>query len=391
MISKIELRYGMNPHQKPASVCMPNGESLPFTVLNGNPGMINLLDALNGWALVQELSSLTALPAAASFKHASPSGVGLGIEVPLTLRESYFNADLHLSPVASAYIRARGTDRLSSFGDMIAISHPVDISTAAVIAREVSDGIIAPAYDPDAFEILKQKRAGKYLILQMDPHYQPQSSECREVFGVRLCQERHQRSASPTDFENVVTKRKVISPLAMRDFLIAWVTLKYTQSNSICFVKDGQTIGVAAGQQSRLHSVRLAAAKADHWFLRQHPRALHLPFKPGLKRPERDNAVDQFLNAGDEKPALDLWKEIFINVPAPLSAHERAEWLSGQVGVTLGSDAFFPFRDSLDRAARSGVSHVLQPGGSTRDEEVIKAADEYGMLMVFSGIRLFHH
>ncbi|HWS23789.1 MAG TPA: phosphoribosylaminoimidazolecarboxamide formyltransferase [Anaerolineales bacterium] len=391
MTNKLDLRYGMNPHQKPASVSMPNGANLPFTVLNGSPGMINLLDALNGWALVQELSKLTSLPAAASFKHASPSGVGLGIEVPLTLRESYFSADLHLSPVASAYVRARGTDRLSSFGDLIASSHPVDESMAAVIAREVSDGIIAPAYEPDALEILKKKRSGNYLILQMDADYQPQSAECREVFGVRLCQERHQRPISPADFEKVVTNRKEISRLAMRDFLIAWVTLKYTQSNSICFVKDGQTIGVAAGQQSRLHSVRLAADKADQWFLRQHPRTLRLPFQPGLKRPERDNAIDLFLNATEEKPSPELLKKVFTGTPVPLSATERSEWLNGQVGVTLGSDAFFPFRDSLDRAARSGVSHVLQPGGSARDEEVISAANEYGMLMVFTGIRLFHH
>ena len=391
MTSKIDLRYGMNPHQKPASVSMPKGANLPFTVLNGSPGMINLLDALNGWALVQELSKLTALPAAASFKHTSPSGVGLGIEVPLTLRESYFSDDLHLSPVASAYVRARGADRLSAFGDLIASSHPVDASMAAVISREVSDGIIAPAYEPDALETLKKKRSGNYLILQMDEDYQPQSSECRDVFGVQLCQERHQHPISPADFEKVVTNRKDISRLTMRDFLLAWVTLKYTQSNSICFVIDGQTIGVAAGQQSRLHSVRLAASKADQWFLRQHPRTLHLPFQPGLKRPERDNAIDLFLNAAEEKPSPELLMKVFTSIPDPLSAAERSEWLSGQVGVTLGSDAFFPFRDSVDRAARSGVSYVLQPGGSARDEEVISAANEYGMLMVFTGIRLFHH
>lgn len=370
---------------------MPNGQPLPFSILNGNPGMINLLDGLNGWALVKDLSFLTGLPAAASFKHVSPSGVGLGIELPPALRESYFLGDSDLSPIANAYLRARGADRLSSFGDMIALSHKVDKNCAEVIAREVSDGIIAPAFQPAALEILRKKRDGKYLILQMDPDYQPDLIEYRDVYGVRLGQQRHHILPNPDDLGKIVTKKNIITDLALRDMLIAWVTLKYTQSNSICFVKDGQTIGVAAGQQSRLHSVRLAASKADNWFLRQHPRALHLPFLPGLKRPERDNAVDQFLNATELKPALSTWHKLFTNIPAPLSPQERSEWLSGLIDVTLGSDAFFPFRDSLDRAARSGVNFVLQPGGSTRDPEVIQAADENDMVMVFTGVRLFHH
>lgn len=391
MADTLRLRYGMNPHQVPAEVRMPNGGALPFSTLNGSPGMINLLDALNAWALVKELSELAGYPASASFKHVSPSGVALGLEVPVSLRESYFLGSEKLSQVANAYARARGTDRLSSFGDMIAISHPVDASAAALIAREVSDGIIAPGYDADALEILKKKRGGNYLVLQMDKDFEPIEEEVRDVFGVRLVQARDTKKPIANDFTNVVTQRKTINQLSRRDLLVAWVTLKYTQSNSVCFVKDGQTIGVAAGQQSRLHSVRLAADKADHWFLRQHPRALHLPFLPNLKRPERDNAVDQYLQSGVHKPTTAHWDKIFTNIPAPLTQAEKAEWLVGLCGVTLGSDAFFPFRDSIDRAARSGVDIVLQPGGSARDSEVISAADEHAMTMVFTGTRLFHH
>lgn len=391
MTESMSLRYGMNPHQTSAAVRMPNGGALPFTALNGSPGLINLLDALNAWALVKELAELAGLPAAASFKHVSPSGAAIGIEVPIPLRESYFLGSEKLSQVANAYARARGADRLSSFGDMIAISHTVDASAAALIAREVSDGIIAPSYDADALEILKKKRGGKYLVLQMDKDYEPDQEEIRDVYGVRLVQTRDGKIPVNADMSNIVTKNKTIDQLTLRDLLIAWITLKYTQSNSICFVKDGQTIGVAAGQQSRLHSVRLAAEKADHWFLRQHPRVLQLPFVPELKRPERDNAVDQYLNRAVNKPTPANWNKIFTNVPDPLSPDERSAWLESLRGVTLGSDAFFPFRDSIDRAARSGVDHVLQPGGSTRDEEVIAAADEYGMTMVLTGTRLFHH
>jgi len=370
---------------------MKSDAELPISVLNGAPGYINLLDALNSWQLVRELSAAAHLPAAASFKHVSPSGAAVAHPLSDILKKIYFVDDLELSPLAVAYARARGVDRMSSFGDFIALSDTVDVPTAKLISREVSDGVIAPAYDPAALEILKKKKQGKYLALQIDPNYEPALLETRDVFGVTFEQRRHDRAVTPSDFSNIVTQKKDLPASALRDMLIAWITLKYTQSNSVCYVADGQTIGVGAGQQSRVHCARLAGAKADLWRLRQHPKVLALPFKAEIKRPDRDNAIDQFLQPDTTDAEKQNWTNIFTQTPQSLSPEERRAWLDGMSNVTLGSDAFFPFRDSIDRAAKSGVSYVLQPGGSTRDEDVIAACDEYGMTMVFSGIRLFHH
>jgi phosphoribosylaminoimidazolecarboxamide formyltransferase/IMP cyclohydrolase len=390
MTKEIPLRYGTNPHQSPARAHMKKGE-LPFQALNGAPGYINLLDALNSWQLVRELKQALCLPSAASFKHVSPSGAAVGIPLPDALRQAYFADDLDLSPLAAAYARARGVDRMSSFGDWIALSDPVDVSTAKLISREVSDGIIAPAYDPEALEILKGKKKGKYTILQIDPGYAPEPIESREVYGVTLEQHRNDRSVNREDFKNIVTKNKALPEAAIRDMMVAWIALKYTQSNSVCFTADGQTIGVGAGQQSRIHCTRLAGVKADLWRLRQHPAVLGLKFRPGIARPDRDNAIDQFLR-DDVTPAERAgWDSIFSEMPQPMTQEEKRSWLDGLKDVVLGSDAFFPFRDSIDRAVQSGVRYVLQPGGSNRDDAVIRACDEYGMVMVFSGIRLFHH
>ncbi len=390
MTKEITLRYGANPHQIPARVFMQAGE-LPIQVLSGAPGYINLLDALNSWQLVKELRQALNLPAAASFKHVSPSGAAVGLPLSETLKKIYFVEDNDLSPLACAYARARGVDRMSSFGDWIALSDRVDASAARLIAHEVSDGIIAPGYEPDALAILAEKKKGQYVVVQIDPAYQPGALERREVFGITFEQHRNDRPVSREDLKNIVTARKNFSEPVMRDMLIAWITLKYTQSNSVCFVADGQVIGVGAGQQSRVHCVRLAGTKADLWYLRQHPRVLGLPFKPGLKRPDRDNAIDQFLQPEVTPAEKTAWGEIFTEIPAQFTPAERRAWLDTSQGVTLGSDAFFPFRDSIDRAALSGVTYVLEPGGSNRDDAVIQAADEYGMTMVFSGIRLFHH
>jgi phosphoribosylaminoimidazolecarboxamide formyltransferase/IMP cyclohydrolase len=390
MTKEILLRYGANPHQTPARAYMKTGE-LPITVLSGSPGYINLLDALNSWQLVKELRQASGLPAAASFKHVSPSGAAVAVPLSETLKRIYFVDDLDLSPLAIAYARARGVDRMSSFGDWIALSDTVDLPTATLIAREVSDGVIAPAYQPEAFDILAKKKQGKYVIVQMDPAYKPDLLEQREVYGITFEQRRNDRPVTVDDFKNIVTKNKDLPESAMRDMLVAWVTLKYTQSNSVCYTFDGQTIGVGAGQQSRVHCVRLAGTKADLWYLRQHPRVLDLPFKPGIKRPDRDNAVDQFLQPDVTATEKEAWKDIFTKIPSPLTVEKRRAWLNKLHDVTLGSDAFFPFRDSIDRAAISGVRYVLQPGGSTRDADVIAACDEYGITMVFSGVRLFHH
>ncbi|MGQ9832967.1 MAG: phosphoribosylaminoimidazolecarboxamide formyltransferase [Candidatus Villigracilaceae bacterium] len=391
MAKELSLRYGCNPHQTPARVFVAQGE-LPFAVRNGAPGYINLLDALNAWQLVKELRTALGYPAAASFKHVSPSGVGTAA-APLseTLRQIYAVADLELSPLAEAYARARGADRLSSFGDWVALSDKVDLPTARLLAREVSDGVIAPDYEPQALEILRKKKGGKYLILQIDPSYEPTLMESRQVFGITLEQRRNDRLVSREDLSNIVTRNKELPASAIRDMIVAWVTLKYTQSNSVCFAIDGQVIGVGAGQQSRVHCVRLAGMKADLWHLRQHPTVLGLKFRPEIKRPDRDNAIDQFLREDITPREKAAWNEIFAEIPRPLTAEEKQRWLTGMNEVVLGSDAFFPFRDSIDRAAVSGVKYVLQPGGSTRDEEVIQACDEYGMVMVFSGVRLFHH
>jgi len=392
MSSSLLLRYGINPQQAPARVFMTIGADLPITVLNGSPGYINLLDALNSWQLVRELKVALDIPAAASFKHVSPAGVAVANPLSDVLQRAYFVDDLELSPLATAYARARGADRLCSFGDWIALSDTVDESVARLIAREVSDGIIAPAYEPAAFQLLKTKKQGKYAIIQMDPSYAPANAEeIRDVFGIRFEQHRHDRRVSVSDFSNVVTARKDLPESAIRDLTIAWITLKYTQSNSVCLVADGQAIGVGAGQQSRIHCVRLAAQKADLWWLRQHPSVLDLPFRAGLKRPDRDNAIDQFLRDDITPREKTAWEEVFAQKPRQLSLDEKREWLDRLDSVTLGSDAFFPFRDSIDRAAVSGVKYVLEPGGSTRDDSVIQAANEYGMTMIFSGVRLFHH
>lgn len=391
MTSSHTLRYGTNPQQSPARIFMKSGADLPISILGSSPGYINLLDALNAWQLVRELRQATGLPAAASFKHVSPSGAALAVPLTDVLRKIYFVDDLELSPLAEAYARARGVDRMSSFGDFIALSDTVDVATARVIAREVSDGVIAPAYEPAALDILKVKKAGKYAIIQIDPAYEPDLTESRDVFGLSFEQRRHDRPVTPDDLSNIVTSLRELPPQALRDMTVAWITLKYTQSNSVCYVKDGQTIGVGAGQQSRVHCTRLAGSKADLWYLRQHPRVLDLPFRPGSHRPDRDNAIDQFLQADVTAAEKANWSNVFSSIPAQLTGEERRTWLDSLSGVTLGSDAFFPFRDSIDRAARSGVRYVLQPGGSNRDEDVIAACHEYGMSMVFSGVRLFHH
>ncbi|MFH1524129.1 MAG: phosphoribosylaminoimidazolecarboxamide formyltransferase [Chloroflexota bacterium] len=390
MTKEISLRYGANPHQTPARVYMKKGE-LPITVLSSAPGYINLLDALNSWQLVKELKHATGLPAATSFKHVSPSGAAVAVPLSETLKQIYFVDDIELSPLATAYARARGVDRMSSFGDWIALSETVDVPTARLIAREVSDGVIAPAYEPKALKILAKKKGGKYVVIQMDLEYEPEQLETREIYGISLEQRRNDRPVTPDDFKNIVTKNKELPAEAIRDMLVAWITLKYTQSNSVCYILDGQTIGVGAGQQSRVHCVRLAGLKADLWYLRQHPVVLALPFKPGIKRADRDNAIDQFLQPDITAKEKAAWGDIFTEIPRQLSAEERRGWLDSLKGVTLGSDAFFPFRDSIDRAAMSGVRYVLEPGGSTRDADVIAACDEYGMTMAFSGVRLFHH
>jgi phosphoribosylaminoimidazolecarboxamide formyltransferase/IMP cyclohydrolase len=390
LAKEITLRYGANPHQIPARAFAKQGD-LPIHVLNSAPGYINLLDALNSWQLVRELKQATGIPAAASFKHVSPSGAAVGIPLPEPLRKACWVNDLNLSPLAAAYARARGVDRMSSFGDWIALSETVDSATAHLIHREVSDGIIAPAYEPEALAILSSKKGGKYVVLQIDPAYEPEAMESREVFGITLEQRRNDRPVKREDLRNVVTRRKDLPDSAVRDMMVAWIALKYTQSNSVCFAADGQVIGVGAGQQSRIHCTRLAGVKADLWRLRQHPSVLGLKFLPGVKRPDRDNAIDQYLR-DDVTPAEKAgWKAIFAETPAPLPEEEKRRFLDGMQDVVLGSDAFFPFRDSIDRASQSGVCYVLQPGGSTRDDAVIQACDEYGMTMVFSGVRLFHH
>jgi len=390
-MKELTLRYGTNPNQVPARVYMQDGSELPIAVLGGSPGYINLLDALNAWQLVRELRGTIGLPAATSFKHVSPSGAAVAVSLPDTLRKIYFVDDMELSPLATAYARARGVDRMSSFGDFIALSDTVDAPTAKLIAREVSDGVIAPGYEPEALEILKKKKQGKYAVIQIDPDYELQITETRQVFGISMEQRRNDRPVTRADFTNIVTKCKDLPESAVRDMFIAWITLKFTQSNSVCYVVDGQTIGVGAGQQSRVHCARLAGSKADLWRLRQHPSVLALPFKEGVKRPDRDNAIDQFLQPDVTEAEKKNWTNVFTSIPDQLTSEERRAWLNGLTDVVLGSDAFFPFRDSIDRAAKSGVKYVLQPGGSNRDEDVIAACDEYGMTMVFSGLRLFHH
>lgn len=388
--NEMTLRYGMNPHQRPARVYVERGE-LPFEVLNGSPGYINLLDALNAWQLVRELGRATGLPAAASFKHVSPAGAALGVPLSPAERAACFVEDLELSPIAAAYARARGADRMSSFGDWIALSEPCDVATARIIRREVSDGVIAPDYEPRALEMLRRKRDGGYRVLRIDRDDEPSEMERRQVFGVTLEQRRNDAAITPELFANRVTSRKDIPAEAMRDLLVATIALKYTQSNSVCFAHNGQVTGVGAGQQSRVHCTRLAATKSDLWFLRQHPAVLNLQFAEGVPRAQRNNAIDLFLMDDLSRAEQEAWERSFAVVPERLSAEAKAEWLARFSGVALSSDAFFPFRDSIDRAQRSGVGYVAQPGGSVNDDDVIAACNEYGMVMAFTGLRLFHH
>jgi phosphoribosylaminoimidazolecarboxamide formyltransferase/IMP cyclohydrolase len=388
--NQIELRYGTNPHQKPARAFVSDG-NLPFEVVNGRPGYINLLDALNSWQLVRELKQSLGLPAAASFKHVSPAGAAVSVPLTNTLKQIYFTGDVALSPLANAYARARGADRISSFGDFIGLSDPVDLPTAQLIRREVSDGVIAPGYAPEALALLKEKKKGNYCLLQIDPDYEPAELEQRQVFGVTLEQKHNDLVPSAADLTNIVTNNQSLTESAVRDILVALIALKYTQSNSVCFAYQGQVIGMGAGQQSRIHCTRLAGTKADTWFLRQHPRVLALPFREKIGRPNRDNAIDQYLL--DHLPPAEeaIWLENFTERPQRLTAEEKRQWLDQQSGGTLGSDAFFPFRDSIDRAQQSGVSYVAQPGGSVRDDLVIDACNEYNMVMALTHTRLFHH
>lgn len=387
---ELKMKYGCNPHQKPARLYNKNGE-LPITLINGSPSYINFADALNSWQLVKELSEATGLPAAASFKHVSPAGAAVGIPLNDTLRKAYRIENENISPIAAAYARARGADRLSSFGDFVAISHKIDIDTANILKTEVSDGIIAPDYDDEALEILKSKKRGTYVIMKMDKDYSPDDIESRDIFGITIEQMRNNAIITKDSFNDIVSDYKTITPEATRDLLIATITLKYTQSNSVCFAYDGQVIGCGAGQQSRVHCTRLAAEKADNWMLRQHPRVLSMQFKEGLKNPAKDNAIDLYLRDDITDAELKEWETLFEVVPEKLTALEKAQWIQNFGDVSFSSDAFFPFRDSIDRAAVSSVKYVAQPGGSIRDQEVIDACNTYGMAMCLTGLRLFHH
>ena len=393
-MNELQLKYGCNPNQKPSRIYMEGGEELPITVLCGNPGYINFLDALNGWQLVTELKRETGLPAAASFKHVSPAGAAVGLPLTKTLRRIYWVDDMKedLSPLACAYARARGADRMSSFGDFISLSDECDADTASIIRREVSDGVIAPGYTEEALEILRAKKNGKYVVLRMDPDYRPAAIEHKQVYGVTFEQGRQDLVINDAFLQNVVTKNRELPPEALRDIKIALITLKYTQSNSVCFVKDGQAIGVGAGQQSRVHCTRLAGSKADNWYLRQSPQVLNLPFRDDLRRADRDNAIDVYIGEWYEDVLADgAWEKVFTEKPPVFTAQEKRAWLDTLTGVTLGSDAFFPFSDNIERAHKSGVQYVAEPGGSVRDDAVIECCDKYGMAMVFTGIRLFHH
>ena len=392
-MNEIQLKYGCNPNQKPSRIFMENGGDLPVTVLNGKPGYINFLDAFNGWQLVSDLKRSTGVSAAASFKHVSPAGAAIGLPLSDTMKKIYFvDENEELSPIACAYARARGADRMSSYGDFIALSDVCDLSAAKLIKKEFSDGIIAPGYDSDALELLKEKKKGTYAVIQIDPDYVPAQLERKQVYGITFEQGRNDVSLDESILTNIVTKNRDLTDMAKKDMLISLITLKYTQSNSVCFVKDGQAIGVGAGQQSRVHCVRLAASKADNWYLRQSPKVLELPFRTDIKRADRDNAIDNYIGEYYMDVLADgEWEKVFTRKPDIFTAEEKAAWLSGMKDVTLGSDAFFPFSDSIDRGAKSGVKYVVQPGGSIRDDLVIEACDRYGMVMVCNGIRLFHH
>lgn len=393
-MNEFQLKYGTNPNQKPARIFMADGSDLPVTILNGKPGYINFLDAFNSYQLVRDLKKALGQPAAASFKHVSPAGAAIGLPLDETLRKMYhISAEAELSPLACAYARARGADRMSSFGDWIALSDVCDLATAKLIQHEVSDGIIAPGYDADALEVLKSKKKGNYNIVAIDPDYTPAPLERRTVFGVTFEQGRQDLEISvDTMLQNFVTENKTVTDAQKRDLIMSLIVLKYTQSNSVCYVQDGQTIGVGAGQQSRIHCTRLAGNKADNWYLRQHPKALGLQFLDTLRRPDRDNAIDVYLSDEYEDVLREgVWQTKFKVKPEPLTAQEKKEWIATQTGVTVGSDAFFPFGDNVERARKSGVSYIVEPGGSIRDDNVIETANRYHMVMAFTGMRLFHH
>ena len=394
-MKEFELQYGCNPNQKPAKIFMDGGEELPIEILCGRPGFINFLDAFNSWQLVKELKAALGLPAVTSFKHVSPTSAAVGIPLPEKLKKACFVDDiegLDESPLACAYARARGTDRMCSFGDWVALSDVCDVTTAKLIQREVSDGVIAPGYEPEALEILKSKRKGNYNIVKIDPHYVPAEIEHKHVFGITFEQGRNNFEINRALLSNIVTANKDMPESAVRDLIISLITLKYTQSNSVCYAYDGQAIGVGAGQQSRIHCTRLAGTKADTWFLRQHDKVLNLPFKADIARPERDNVIDGYINKNEEDVCADgNWQKYFTEQPEPLSDEEAKAYLATKDNVALGSDAFFPFDDNIERAKRSGVKYIAEPGGSIRDDVVIACADKYGMAMAFTGMRLFHH
>ena len=392
-MNEIELKYGMNPNQKPSRIFMRDGSDLPVTVLNGKPGFINFLDAFNSWQLVCDLKEATGMPCAASFKHVSPAGAAVGTPLSDIDRQIYFVEDEgELTPIANAYIRARGADRMSSYGDWAALSDVCDVATARYLKHEVSDGIIAPGYEPEALEILRTKKRGTYNIVQIDPDYVPAAIETKDVFGITFEQGHNFYKVNRELVSNFVTKRTEVPESALVDMIISLITLKYTQSNSVCYVKDGQAIGVGAGQQSRIHCTRLAGNKADTWYLRQHPKVLGLKFAEGIKRANRDNAIDVYISdEHDDVLREGEWQKWFAERPEVLTREEKAEWIATQTGVTVGSDAFFPFSDNVDRAYKSGVEYIAEPGGSVRDADVIEAADKYGMAMCFTGMRLFHH
>ena len=393
-MKELALKYGCNPNQKPSRIYMEEGE-LPIEVINGRPGYINFLDAFNSWQLVRELKAATGLPAAASFKHVSPAGAAVGLPLDETLSKIYFVDDLkvELSPIACAYARARGADRMSSYGDFVALSDTCDEATALLIKREVSDGVIAPDYTPEAIEILKAKRKGTYNVIKIDPNYVPAPIERKQVFGITFEQGRNEvKLDDPALFENIPTKNKDFSDAAKRDLIIALITLKYTQSNSVCYVKDGQAIGIGAGQQSRIHCTRLAGNKADIWWLRQHPKVMSLPFVDNIRRADRDNTIDVYISEDHDDVLRDgTWQLFFKEKPEVLTMEEKKEWIAKNTGVTLGSDAFFPFGDNIERAHKSGVEYIAQAGGSVRDDHVIDTCDKYGIAMTFTGVRLFHH
>lgn len=394
-MQELELKYGCNPNQKPARIHMENGGDLPLEVLGGRPGYINFLDALNSWQLVKELHAATGLPSAASFKHVSPTSAAVGLPLPEKLKHACFVDDiegLDDSPIACAYARARGTDRMSSFGDWVALSDVCDKTTALILSREVSDGIIAPGYTDEALEILHKKRRGGYNIVKVDKDYVPALQETKQVFGISFEQGRNNFEINAQLLENLVTQNQELPESAVRDLIVALITLKYTQSNSVCFAYGGQAIGVGAGQQSRIHCTRLAGGKADTWFLRQHEKVLNLPFLDNMGRPDRDNVIDGYINHNEEDVCEDgIWQKYFYEKPQPFTEEEKRAYLAGISGVALGSDAFFPFSDNIERAYRSGVRYIAQPGGSVRDDAVIECCDKYGMVMAFTGMRLFHH